>query len=71
MNGLVSTERWIHQTLSLAALYFNPVLDLGRARLVTAEGAVITANARPNPTFDFIPGVPTPYLLTQDFLFTI
>lgn len=62
---------WDLQTLSLAALYFNPALDLARARLVTAEGAVVTARARPNPTFDFIPGVPTPYLLTQDFLFTI
>jgi outer membrane protein TolC len=31
----------------------------------------VTAGARPNPVFDFVPGVPTPYLLTQDFLFTI
>jgi outer membrane protein TolC len=59
------------QILSLAALYFNPVLDLARARLSTAEGAVLTAGARPNPTFDFVPGVPTPYLLTQDFLLLI
>jgi len=62
---------WDLQMLSLAALYFNPALDLARARLITAEGAVVTASARPNPTFDFVPGVPTPYLLTQDFLFTI
>jgi outer membrane protein, heavy metal efflux system len=63
--------KWDLQTLSLAALYFNPALDLARARLATAEGAIVTARARPNPTFDFVPGVPTPYLLTQDFLFTI
>jgi outer membrane protein TolC len=62
---------WDLQTLSLAALYFNPVLDLARARLATAEGAVVTASARPNPTVDFVPGVPAPYLLTQDFLFLI
>src|SRR5207302_4711812 len=62
---------WDLQTLSLAAVYFNPALDLARARLATAEGAVVTARARPNPTFDFVPGVPTPYLLTQDFLFAI
>jgi outer membrane protein, heavy metal efflux system len=62
---------WDLQTLSLAALYFNPALDLARARLATAEGAVVTASARPNPTVDFVPGVPAPYLLTQDFLFLI
>jgi outer membrane protein TolC len=57
--------------ISLAALFFNPALDLARARLATAEGAIVTARARPNPTFDFVPGVPTPYLLTQDFLIQI
>jgi len=62
---------WDLQALSLAALYFNPSLDLVRARLATAKGAVVTASARPNPTFDFTPGAPSPYLLTQDFLFAI
>jgi len=64
-------KSWGLQTLSLAALYFNPALDLARARLATAEGAIVTASARPNPTVDFVPGVPAPYLLTQDFLFLI
>ncbi|GAC1437673.1 MAG: TolC family protein [Terriglobales bacterium] len=64
-------KSWDLQTLSLAALYFNPALDLARARLATAEGALITARARPNPTFDFTPGVPAPYLLSQDFLFQL
>ena len=64
-------KSWDLQTLSLAALYFNPALDLARARLATAEAAVVTASARPNPTFDLVPGVPAPYLLTQDFLFLI
>ncbi len=64
-------KSWDLQTLSLAALYFNPALDLARARLATAEGAIVTAKARPNPTFDLVPGVPAPYLLTQDFLFLI
>src|SRR5579863_514639 len=59
------------QTLSLAARYFNPALDVARARLATAEGAVVTASARPNPTLDLVPGVPAPYLLTQDILFLI
>ena len=64
-------KNWDLQMISLAALYFNPALDLARARLATAEGAVVTASARPNPTFDLVPGVPTPYLLTQDFLFVV
>ncbi len=64
-------QKWDLQMLSLAALYFNPALDTARARATTAEGAVVTAAARPNPTFDLVPGVPTPYLLTQDVLFVI
>jgi cobalt-zinc-cadmium efflux system outer membrane protein len=64
-------KSWDLQTLSLAALYFNPTLDLARARLATADGAIVTASARPNPTFDVVPGVPAPYLLTQDFMLLI
>ena len=64
-------QKWDLQMLSLAALYFNPTLDLARARLAAAEGAVVTASARPNPTFDLAPGVPSPYLLSQDLLFMI
>lgn len=64
-------KSWGLQTLSLAALYFNPEMDLARARLATAEGALTTARARPNPTLDLTPGVPAPYLLTQDLLFLI
>ncbi len=64
-------KTWNLQTLSLAALYFNPALDVARARLARADAAITTAGARPNPTFDVVPGVPAPYLLTQDFLFLI
>ncbi|MGH9680094.1 MAG: TolC family protein, partial [Candidatus Acidiferrales bacterium] len=64
-------KTWDLQTLSLAALYFNPALDLARARLATADAAILMAKARPNPTLDFVPGVPAPYLLTQDFLFLV
>src|SRR5215469_10404824 len=42
-------KMWDLQTLSLAALYFNPALDSARARVTTAEGALITARSRPNP----------------------
>jgi outer membrane protein TolC len=62
---------WDLQSLSLAALYFNPALESPRARVATALGAITTAGARPNPTFDLVPGIPTPYLLTQDILVMI
>ena len=59
---------WDLQTLSLIALYFSPEIQAARARLVEADAAIVTAGARPNPVFDFVPGVPSPYLLTLDFL---
>jgi cobalt-zinc-cadmium efflux system outer membrane protein len=60
-------KTWDLQTLSLAALYFNPTLDLARTRLDRADAAVVTAGARPNPTLSVSPGIPSPYLLTLDF----
>jgi cobalt-zinc-cadmium efflux system outer membrane protein len=60
-------KTWNLQTLSLAALYFNPTLDLARARVARADAAVLTAGARPNPTLGISPGIPSPYLFTLDF----
>jgi outer membrane protein TolC len=62
---------WNLQTLSLAALYFNPALDSARARVAATEAALVTAGARPNPSLSIAPGIPTPYLLTLDFAFPI
>jgi outer membrane protein, heavy metal efflux system len=59
-------KTWNLRILSLAALYFNPALDLARARLARADAAIVTAGARPNPTVGISPGVPSPYLLTLD-----
>jgi outer membrane protein TolC len=64
-------QTWVLKSLSLAALYFNPTLDTARARLEEAQAAVITANARPNPTISIAPGIPSPYLLTLDLAFPI
>src|SRR5216683_2289938 len=64
-------KTWDLQTLSLAALYFNPALDSARARVAGTEAALITAGARPNPTFSIAPGIPSPYLLTLDFAIPI
>jgi outer membrane protein TolC len=64
-------KTWNLQTLSLAALYFNPTLDLACAHLARAHAAMVTAGARPNPTLGISPGIPSPYLLTLDISFPI
>jgi outer membrane protein TolC len=64
-------KSWDLQTLSLAALYFNPALDSARARVAATEAALVTAGTRPNPSLSIAPGIPTPYLLTLDFAFPI
>ncbi len=64
-------KTWDLQTLSLAALYFNPALDSARARVAGTGAALATAGARPNPSLSIAPGIPTPYLLTLDFAFPI
>lgn len=40
---------WNLETLSLAALYFHPDLDVARAQRAVADAGVISAGARPNP----------------------
>ncbi|MBZ5512877.1 MAG: TolC family protein [Acidobacteriia bacterium] len=42
-------QRWSLPELTLAAFYYNPNLQLARARMAEADAAVITAGARPNP----------------------
>jgi outer membrane protein, heavy metal efflux system len=64
-------KTWDLRTLSLAALYFNPSLDTARANVEEADAAAVTAGARPNPTFDVSPGVPSPYLFSLDLNFPI
>jgi len=41
---------WDLDTLTLAALFFHPDLEVSRAQLETARAAILTARARPNPT---------------------
>lgn len=58
---------WDLHLLTLAAFYYSPALQTARARVATAEAAVVTAGARPNPAVRLVPGVPSPYLLGFDF----
>jgi cobalt-zinc-cadmium efflux system outer membrane protein len=60
-------KTWDLETLSLAALYFNPTLEVVRARVLEAQAAVVTAGARPNPSVSVAPSIPSPYLFNLDF----
>jgi cobalt-zinc-cadmium efflux system outer membrane protein len=42
-------QQWDLVHLTLAAFYYNPSIDIARARLSEAEAGVVTASARPNP----------------------
>jgi cobalt-zinc-cadmium efflux system outer membrane protein len=64
-------ESWDLTTVTLAALYFRPELEMARARTEAAEAAVVTAGARPNPSLSIQPGVPSPYLLGLSLDFPI
>ncbi len=43
-------EPWNLETLTLAAFYYSPELDMARARWETSQAAARTAQQRPNPT---------------------
>src|SRR5881628_207260 len=47
---------WDLKTLTLAAFYFQPVLDLARVQWRVAQAGVRTAGGRPNPTLGLTPG---------------
>ena len=55
------------ETLTNVAFYFHPDLDAARARIATAESAVITASMKPNPTVNGSAGYtdagPSPFVL--------
>ncbi|TAL01443.1 MAG: TolC family protein [Verrucomicrobia bacterium] len=65
---------WNLETLTLAAYYFHPSLDVARAQWRVAEATAISAGARPNPTVSFAPGLTanspagvTPWLMAAGF----
>lgn len=47
---------WDLSTLTLAALYFHPEMEVSRAKLALARAGVKTARQWPNPTFSLHPG---------------
>ena len=50
---------WNLSTLTLAAFYFNPELDVARARWGSAKAALVTAGQRPNPVLQLPFGLTT------------
>ena len=48
-------EKWGLGTLTLAALYYHPSLEVARAQWHVAEAGIATAGARPNPTLVITP----------------
>jgi cobalt-zinc-cadmium efflux system outer membrane protein len=55
-------KSWDLPALTLAALYYQPDMEVARAKLAAAEAAILTAGARPNPTFTFSPAYSEPPL---------
>jgi cobalt-zinc-cadmium efflux system outer membrane protein len=53
--GVAGRPRWDIDTLSFAALYYHPDLDLSFARLDAAQAAIVTARQRPNPSASLAP----------------
>jgi len=45
-------DAWDLHSLTLAAFYYSPALDVARARWAVAQGEVITAGGRPNPALN-------------------
>ncbi len=45
---------WDLRSLTWAAIYFQPDLDVGRAEWRVAKAGIMTAGARPNPSLDFL-----------------
>lgn len=61
--------KWDADTLTLAALYYNPALNTAVDGLQLAKAGEITAGQRPNPTLNF--GLGRDKTLTHPFLFDL
>ncbi len=63
-------REWDLNSLTLAAFYFNPDLDVTRANAAAADAAITTAAAKPNPSVSVGPGYqtnPTQFITSFDF----
>ncbi len=65
------SQAWNLRSLTLAAFYFNPDLDVARANAAAADAAITTAAMKPNPSVSVGPGYEAPpspqFITTFDF----
>ena len=65
-----AVQSWDLDALTLVALYYNPDLDVARAKWAVARAGKVTAGERPNPTVSVTPGydttthTPSPWIVT-------
>ena len=52
-------ESWDLNSLTFAAFYFQPSLEVARAQWRVARAGIKTAGGRPNPTLSLVPGYDT------------
>lgn len=52
-RGAPPGPAWDLNKLTLAALYYQPDLEVARAKLAVSRAGIITARQRPNPTLNF------------------
>jgi outer membrane protein TolC len=70
-------QSWTPDTLTLAAMYYHPDMDLARARWGIARAATGTAAEWPNPTISVAPGYntttskPSPWIVSASVDFPI
>jgi outer membrane protein TolC len=61
-------ENWDFETLTMAAYFYHPSLEVARAQWAVARGGEVTAAQRPNPTLTATPGydtttsIPSPWI---------
>ncbi|MDE3189001.1 MAG: TolC family protein [Acidobacteriota bacterium] len=53
-------KTWDLTSLTLAAFYFSPDLDVARANAASADAKITTAGMKPNPTISIGPGYQSP-----------
>jgi cobalt-zinc-cadmium efflux system outer membrane protein len=64
-------RQWDLQTLTLAAVYFSPEMEIARDQIAVAQAGITTAGEHPNPTLSLTPGIPSPYLFDLPLAFPI
>jgi outer membrane protein TolC len=71
VTGAWPRRTWELESLTLAAFYFSPDLDVARAQWGTAQAGLRTAGQRPNPTATVSPQYNTPTLTPSPWIMVV